>query len=368
MDTNFSSTHFGMDSLRIEINKVQGAAKLNNALLKAAESGNINFAQKLIARGADSAAVDEHGFTPLVCAARAGQTDMVKFLLPPDAPSVSILKGKNAASQRAGMAMILAVQHGHESVVEALTARGMNVNINERGIEDNTPLMIAACHGAFFIVEALIEAGAEIKAMNIHGESALHLAMMMGHEKIAFRLMLTMSQKAIDELEKDPLFSDFVPRFKQSIVEHQKFKLLKKLSEVSPDQDRVNVAFSLMKHMAVETINSLQNHPSLQDMIPCLNKMIEAYREKAHSRELVLRHNMRVDDKKEVSIRGTVQLTPNSAVIFRKVSNHIKTRHNTYSPNAEIVNQQRERGAFNHTRPRHHVSKASFGSGWRKSG
>jgi ankyrin repeat protein len=165
----------------------------NTALIIASHGAFGQMVSFLLTNGADVTVKNKYGVTALIEAARNGQTNIVKLLLPLEGQ----IKTQSANSQCAGMALIFAVQHGHESVVDYLLTKQMQVNINERGIENTTPLMVAAYNGFSSMIEKLMTAGADISAVNSRGDSALQLAMMMGHEKIVFQLKTSAAQKAV---------------------------------------------------------------------------------------------------------------------------------------------------------------------------
>jgi ankyrin repeat protein len=110
--------------------------KQETALLLAAENGHAKIVNLLLESGADFRARDENGLTALLLAAQAFN---------PQA-----------------------------SVVELLLAKGEDAN--ETDSNGNTALMLAARGGAFQIIEPLINGGADVKAKNKEGWTALRHA------------------------------------------------------------------------------------------------------------------------------------------------------------------------------------------------
>jgi ankyrin repeat protein len=71
-------------------------------------------------------------------------------------------------------ALVAAAGMGHLDVVQALLARGADVN-GKIGL-DNTALMAAAKNGHLDLVQALLAKGADVSAKTTKGETALTMA------------------------------------------------------------------------------------------------------------------------------------------------------------------------------------------------
>jgi hypothetical protein len=70
------------------------------------------------------------------------------------------------------------------AIAQALIARGANVNATDRGGE--TPLMYAARHDHLEVLQALINAGADLeRTRRVDGRTALEQAIWTGHERCA---------------------------------------------------------------------------------------------------------------------------------------------------------------------------------------
>lgn len=83
-------------------------------------------------------------------------------------------------------ALHLAVRHLHREIVDLLVFQGADLNAQNR--LRHSPLHVAAAAGAFEIVVALIEAGADVDAL-AHVDRPLQLAVRSGHVKVVTHLI-----------------------------------------------------------------------------------------------------------------------------------------------------------------------------------
>jgi ankyrin repeat protein len=102
-----------------------------------------------------------------------------------------------------GQRLISAAQKGHFKAVEALLAKGADVNVKDKEL-GQTALMWAAQEGYTKIVEALLAKGADLNAKNkngfsTNGQTALMMAAGMGHTKTVEALLA----KCVDVNIKD---------------------------------------------------------------------------------------------------------------------------------------------------------------------
>jgi len=148
----------------------------------ACSAGYYELAQVLLAMRAN---VEDRGMkgdcTPLMEAASAGHTDIVRLLIAHGADV-------NAQSSSGNTPLMYACAGGHEEVVRVLLEAGANVEVhNENG---HTPLMEAASAGHCGVAKILLEFGAGINThSNEFKESALTLACYKGHlEMVRFLL------------------------------------------------------------------------------------------------------------------------------------------------------------------------------------
>jgi ankyrin repeat protein len=141
-------------------------------LQSAAQAGDLQQVQDFLSSGVDANAVDAEGNTALHLAAFNGHMDVVKALL---------AAGADANAQDAqGWTPVFKAAYNHEldcgfaPVVQALVEAGADVN--QRIFYGLTPLMLAAGGGEAAVCEVLLNAGAEVKAANEGGRTALAMA------------------------------------------------------------------------------------------------------------------------------------------------------------------------------------------------
>ena len=138
----------------------------------AAQSGDTEEVHRLIKAGTDMNATDAEGNTALHLAANNGHLEVVQALL---------AGGADANAQDAqGWTPIFKAVYNHEMdcgfapVAQALVEAGADVN--HRIFYGLTPLMLAAGGGEAAVCEVLLNAGAEVKAANDGGRTALAMA------------------------------------------------------------------------------------------------------------------------------------------------------------------------------------------------
>jgi uncharacterized protein len=138
------------------------------ALAWAVHLGERRMAEALLGAGARVNTSDEYGETPLTLAAANGDTVLVQRLLDAGARA-------DAARWNGETALMVAASAGSIGTLRLLAFRGADVNVAEprRG---QTALMWAAAEGHADIVAALLEIGADAKAVSKSGFNALAFA------------------------------------------------------------------------------------------------------------------------------------------------------------------------------------------------
>lgn len=139
------------------------------SLLQAIAAGDVHGARALLAAGADCNVRDRDGVTALTLAAQGGDLAMVKLLLEFGADA-------NARDRLGWGPLAKAIynadlERGFPDVVQALVEAGANIEAPiGYGVR---PLMLAAGYGETPTVEILLKAGADVTAKNEGGLTAL---------------------------------------------------------------------------------------------------------------------------------------------------------------------------------------------------
>ena len=142
---------------------------MSDLLLSAVKSGDTAKANAMLQGGADSNARDASGATALMLAATAGNLEIVKTLLAGGADV-------KATDELGWTALMKAVYNsdldqGFPEVVQALIEAGADVEAQI--VYATRPLMLAAGYGEAGVVEVLLAAGADPLAKNEGGRTAL---------------------------------------------------------------------------------------------------------------------------------------------------------------------------------------------------
>ena len=142
---------------------------MSTELIAAVKAGDTATVQRLLAAGADVDLRDETGATLLMLAAYAGDRDLAGALL----GSGADVNATDAAGWGALMKACYnaELKRGFADVVQVLIDAGANI---EAPIGYSVrPLMLAAGYGETAVVEALLQAGADVLAKNEGGFTAL---------------------------------------------------------------------------------------------------------------------------------------------------------------------------------------------------
>jgi ankyrin repeat protein len=141
----------GQRPLRSGIDRVTRA--LDRELYEAAEAGDIDGINEMLAAGANvNAAISGDG-SPLIAAARRGSLDVARLLLDRGADP-------NLGVDGDGSPLIAAAERGDMAMAQLLLDRGANPNTGVQG--DGGPLIAAAGEGRVAMIELLLSRGAEI--------------------------------------------------------------------------------------------------------------------------------------------------------------------------------------------------------------
>lgn len=136
-----------------DVNAAQGDGM--TALHWAAELGDVEMAEVVLAAGANPAALTRLGdYTPLHAAAKSGSDGVARALLRAGADAEA------RTSTGGATPLHLAAGAGHFAVVEALVAHGVEVDAQEP-MWLQTPLMFASASGHTPVVRVLLAAGAD---------------------------------------------------------------------------------------------------------------------------------------------------------------------------------------------------------------
>jgi len=141
----------------------------------AAKGGREEIARLLLQHGADVDASHPFGAS-LASAAEAGHEGVVRLLLQHGATPVPDSTGRGA--------LHWAAMRGHAGVIRVLLASGFGPDTPELGTR-HTPLHKAAAFGELDAVNALIEGGADVNAVDLSPWTPFDWARNRGHREIA---------------------------------------------------------------------------------------------------------------------------------------------------------------------------------------
>uniref|UniRef100_A0A0G4GPB4 Uncharacterized protein n=1 Tax=Chromera velia CCMP2878 TaxID=1169474 RepID=A0A0G4GPB4_9ALVE len=149
------------------------------ALLLASMAGHSKVVEILISAGANMEACDGHyGSTPLIWASDIGNVEVVRILI----------EGKADPNAQCGIgqtALIKASENGHTEVVRAILTASEDVDVDACDPDGTRALMLAAGIGYTDIVKLLVEAKANLHAVDAYRKTALARACDRGHDAVA---------------------------------------------------------------------------------------------------------------------------------------------------------------------------------------
>lgn len=168
-----------VSSLALQVPLNAYTADLDANIIKAVLTNDTVTMKSLLAQGADVTTKDRiYGRTLLHLAVEKGHEDMVELLLINGADV-------NAKDEVNGWTPLhQAAQRDNKSMVKLLIAKGANVNIKDE-VNNRTPIFFAVLWGNNAMVELLLNNGAEVNAKDAIGETPLSCAARCGHVEIA---------------------------------------------------------------------------------------------------------------------------------------------------------------------------------------
>uniref|UniRef100_A0A8C4HQW1 Euchromatic histone-lysine N-methyltransferase 1a n=1 Tax=Dicentrarchus labrax TaxID=13489 RepID=A0A8C4HQW1_DICLA len=142
-------------------------------LMAACENSHLDTVKYLLRAGAAVSHKDIMGFTCLHLAAKLGHYDIVHHLLSKASKYI------NCQDDGGWTPITWAIEYKHKELVHLLLAKGADVNIRDK--EENVCLHWAALSGCDDVAQALLDARCDLNAVNVHGDSPLHVAVRESH-------------------------------------------------------------------------------------------------------------------------------------------------------------------------------------------
>ncbi len=143
---------------------------------QAASEGELAAVKRAVERGESVNGRDQKNRTPLLCAIRHEQVEVVEYLLQcgadPNAPSIS----------HHDTPLHQAARRGSATITRMLLEAGADANA--RNTSENTPLYVAAFLGHAKVAELLLQAGAEVNAACFMGFTPLYMAARLGRKEV----------------------------------------------------------------------------------------------------------------------------------------------------------------------------------------
>jgi ankyrin repeat protein len=169
--------HFAVDrklTAMVKCLLAAGTSLRPEDLVTSVWAGSDDISKLLIAAGANPNARDDLGQSALHCAAEHGQNGVVQALIS--------AKAKLNAKANGTTPLLTAIQNGHEECGLQLLKAGADVSAT--GLLRRDALMNAAAMGQNRMVKALLEVGANPKAKDKDGKTALMLANEKEHAEV----------------------------------------------------------------------------------------------------------------------------------------------------------------------------------------
>ena len=161
--------------------KLRGYRFDDESFLAAAAASDVTTVSSFLAAGISPNARDKSDETALIAAASRGDMDVVKALLQGGADLNANVRGGYTA-------LLLALINKHDEVADVLVAQP-SLDLNARGSDGVTPLMIYVWRRRGDVVEELLQRGAEVHLQEHDGDTALHAATTTGDIKVLQMLL-----------------------------------------------------------------------------------------------------------------------------------------------------------------------------------
>ncbi|HRQ65644.1 MAG TPA: ankyrin repeat domain-containing protein [Xanthomonadaceae bacterium] len=170
------STHFA--SWLLLIGALTPALAAGAPLVDAVESWDLAEVERLLEAGADPNVIDRHSRnTPLLRAARNDLDEIARLLLAHGA-QVDFKADEDGLTT----ALHVAASAGASAVIESLLEAGADIRALD-GIRW-TPLMHAVAGGRAAVVQRLIDAGSPLDSRDVNGDGLLAIADMFGQDQL----------------------------------------------------------------------------------------------------------------------------------------------------------------------------------------
>lgn len=170
-------------------------------LHSAAKNNHVELVKFLLSvPGTDLNARTSIGCTPLFIAVISGNIEIVELLGRFGADTtVKILNGYVPLHE--------AVSQGNIDIVRLLVSE-LGADINAKGKDGATPLMVASCFSQIEIIKLLVSLGADMKVKSDDGSTLLHVAAQQGHVELVKYLVaeLGADTRAKNNIDYTPLF------------------------------------------------------------------------------------------------------------------------------------------------------------------
>jgi len=175
--TSKETTHQAKTNNKLEVERPDSSSIDMAQFFQCALEGNLDQLSAAIDNGVDVNAYDENKHTALMLAAYNGHHHIIKLLIEKGA-NISLVDGVNRT------ALMFASTGPFTQAVEVLIKAGADVNSIDNE-EKWTPVMMAAAEGQLDVVKVLVSNGADLKMVDIDGESSLDFAQSNGHTEVA---------------------------------------------------------------------------------------------------------------------------------------------------------------------------------------